>query len=199
MSLMQRDSFEVRDLGTEPIDRHHPITKACQLTTKHLEVLAPPLVCHTWAEGSSKDAGDIDLGLLEWLDLVVLESPRILPGDRVDPFLCQYEVPDGGRARATKVTMLSWRGFMPAEWIKKLYLECFWAVQNQSIGWIGLSASAFKMEAIDGPEGYVLLTIPSRRIGDSEHGPAADDAGTPNTSAPMEYTLWELTSGHGRS
>ena len=114
----------MRRLEDRPIKRHHPITKACQMTTKHLKVVTPLIVPHAWTEDTSNDAGDNDLGLLEWLDLVALESPRILPGDRVDPFLCQYEVPDSDRARVTKVTMLSWRGFLPAEWIKRLYLEC---------------------------------------------------------------------------
>ncbi|MCJ1436331.1 Ribonuclease P protein subunit p40 [Xylographa pallens] len=200
-------SFKIRNLEGRPIDRHHPITKACPMTMKHSEVITPPIAPHTRTEDTPKDAEDDDLGRLEWLDLVALESPRILPNDRVDPFLCQYEVPDSGRARPTKVTILSWRGFMPAEWIKKLYLECYrslkrqdsWGVQKQGLGWIALSASAFKMEAVDGPEGYVLLTIPSGRTEDSEHEPASHDAGTLSTPSPMEYTLWEMTSGHGRS
>ena len=74
-----------------------------------------------------------------------------------------------------------------------------WAVRKQNLGWIALSASAFKMGAIDAPEGYVLLTIPSARIGDGEHGSASHDAGTVGTPVPMEYTLWEMTGGHGRS
>ena len=91
-----------------------------------MEVFAPPIGPRTETEDTLNDTGEADLGLLEWLDLVALESPRILPGDIVDPFLCQYEVPDSGRARLTKITMLSWHGFMPAEWIKKLYLECLY-------------------------------------------------------------------------
>ena len=121
---VQQSLSEGRYLEGRPIDSHHPITKACPMTTKHSEVIAPPLTPHTWTEDTPKDAGGDDLELLEWLDLVALESPRIRPNDRVDPFLCQYEVPNSGKARPTKVTMLSWRGFMPAEWIKKLYLEC---------------------------------------------------------------------------
>ncbi|MCJ1399809.1 Ribonuclease P protein subunit p40 [Xylographa trunciseda] len=183
----------------EPINGHHPTVKACQLTTKHLEVVAPPLPSYTWTQETPNDAVDNDLGLLEWLDLVALESPRILPGDKVDPFLCQYEIPGSGTARVTKITTLSWRGFIPADWIKKLYLECFWAIQKQGLGWIALSASAFKTEAVDGLEGYVLLTMPSKRTGDHEHESLPRDAGSPSTPASIEYTLWEMTSGSARS
>ena len=95
--------------------------------------------------------------------------------------------------------------FSPVYRVKNIYnsyslkRQDSWAVQKQGLGWIALSASAFKMEAVDGPEGYVLLTMPSRRAGDGEHESAEHDAGTLGTPLPMEYTLWEMTSGHGRS
>ncbi|MCJ1387496.1 hypothetical protein MMC18_000339 [Xylographa bjoerkii] len=199
MFVLRQGSFEVRHLEDGPIDGHHPTIKACQLTTKRLEVITPPLTSHTWKEDTLNDAGDNDLGLLEWLDLIALESPRIQPGDIVDLVLCQYEIPDSGKARATKITMLSWRGFVPAEWVRKLYLECFWAIQKQGLGWIALSANAFKMEAVDGLEGYTLMTIPSGLTADGEHDPSSHDAGGPSIPLPVEYTLWEMTSGYVRS
>ena len=74
-----------------------------------------------------------------------------------------------------------------------------WAVQKQSLGWIGLSAGAFKLEAIGGLEGYTIMTMPSRCTGDSEHELPSSVVGTRSTPRIVEYTLWEMSNGYGRS
>ena len=57
----------------------------------------------------------------EWISLVSLESPRILEADKIDPFLCRYEV--GERASATRLVCVKWHGLLPAKWVTDLWVQ----------------------------------------------------------------------------
>lgn len=111
-------------LELSPIAKHHPITCVSQFTAKNKAVVTPSFSLFSMAEAAASDIDEEDhLALLEWLSLVVLESPRVLRNDKIDPYLCQYEVPGGDRALETDIVVLSWRGFLTAEWITNLYSE----------------------------------------------------------------------------
>ena len=70
------------------------------------------------------DFSEEQLEIVEWLGLVVLDSPRLMPGDAINPYLCQYQIPGDDQAKIDKVVKVTWKGLIPAEWIKELYLNC---------------------------------------------------------------------------
>lgn len=66
--------------------------------------------------------------LLEYLDLLFLDSPRVQTTDRIDPFLSRYAVPDlpemleskTASKTAHSIKILTWNGFIPSRWIIRL-------------------------------------------------------------------------------
>lgn len=77
---------------------------------------------------SDDEFQDWALETYEWFGLVGIESPRILAGDSVDPFLCRYQLPypQGDlRENLNSLNMVSvlWTGLLPAQWIRNLFLK----------------------------------------------------------------------------
>lgn len=81
-------------------------------------VLTPPIVLP-----SQDDFDEEQLEIIEWLGLVVLDSPRVRSGDSIDPYLCRYQVPQLEKAPVTPLVKVTWHGFITAEWIRDLYLN----------------------------------------------------------------------------
>lgn len=74
---------------------------------------------------SDEDFQDWSLETYEWLSLVGIESPRVLVGDSVDPFLSRYQLssPRGDspeNLKALNMVSTTWTGFLPAQWIRSL-------------------------------------------------------------------------------
>jgi len=69
------------------------------------------------------DFDEEQLEIIEWLDLVVLDSPRIRAGDTIDPYLSRYEVPRLEQVSVSHLVKVTWHGFICAEWIRNLYLQ----------------------------------------------------------------------------
>ncbi|KAF2661442.1 hypothetical protein K491DRAFT_587237 [Lophiostoma macrostomum CBS 122681] len=115
------NSREAMAEGREPIARHAPAVRDIVPSVGLMkDVLVPRLA-----------VGDLpglyeqedSLGLLEWLDLVSLDSPRIRQGDRIDPFLARYDVPDFGKgAEVRDLVRVRWRGFIPPLFVRELFL-----------------------------------------------------------------------------
>ncbi len=64
----------------------------------------------------------------EWLSLVGIESPRVLVGDSVDPYLCRYRLSYtqcDSRESLNCLNMVSviWTGLLPAQWIRNLIVN----------------------------------------------------------------------------
>lgn len=59
----------------------------------------------------------------EWLSLLALESPRILSKDRIDSFLSRYAVHDGDPTVELDIVKIEWRGLIPANRIRNLFVE----------------------------------------------------------------------------
>ena len=64
------------------------------------------------------------IDILEWFDLVSLESPRLEARDNIDPYLSRYSVPESDSAERTTVVTIRWQGFLPAEWVRSLFVTC---------------------------------------------------------------------------
>ena len=59
----------------------------------------------------------------EWLGLVALQSPRIRADDAIDSYLSRYSVPESGSTVASDLIVLGWSGFIPAVWVRGLFME----------------------------------------------------------------------------
>ncbi|ORY07787.1 ribonuclease P 40kDa subunit-domain-containing protein [Clohesyomyces aquaticus] len=113
-------SIESLPEGREPISVHHPTVCAVPPTQTTLRnVLIPKLTVHdvpnTYDEEDS-------LALLEWLHLVSLGSPRINSSDQINPFLSRYEVPDACGLSTGGIIQVRWRGFIPPQFVRELFL-----------------------------------------------------------------------------
>ena len=69
----------------------------------------------------------------EWLGLVALQSPRVCVDDKIDPYLSRYSVPDSDSAVVSDVVVLKWSGFIPALWIRSLWIRLWFGFPNALI------------------------------------------------------------------
>jgi ribonuclease P/MRP protein subunit RPP40 len=114
-------SVESLPEGREPISVHHPFVRTVTPSIKKLPDTSTPklALCNL----SSVYEQEESLALLEWLHLVCLESPRVRSSDNIDSFLARYDVPDFGFRREKKTMVkLEWRGFIPPEFVRRLFL-----------------------------------------------------------------------------
>ena len=104
-----------------PVVAHQPVCKVLQPTIKHHYNIATPkfqLPSHAMhSDEHQEDAAD----LLEWLSLVPMDSPRIVSGDAVDPYLSRYAVPYEDEAVSQNLVSVRWRGFITAQWMQGLF------------------------------------------------------------------------------
>ncbi len=66
----------------------------------------------------------------EWLGLVALQSPRVRADDEIDPYLSRYSVPDSGSAMVSDLVVLQWSGFIPALWIRSLWIRLWFGLSD---------------------------------------------------------------------
>ena len=107
--------------GRETISKHapwiHPIEPRA---TKMANVLVPTL---STGDLPSLYDEETALNLLEWVQMVGLDSPRIRQSDNIDPHLSRYEVPDVGHGVAsTNMMCIRWRGFLPPAFMRSVFL-----------------------------------------------------------------------------
>jgi len=86
-----------------------------------------------------EDFESLSTELYEWLSLIRLESPRISPGDDIDPFLSRYKVPSSHRPAF--VRKVSWTGFLAPTWSQKLLIDVVTALPSRT--WFSLSTTTF--------------------------------------------------------
>lgn len=106
-----------------PLAAHHPLHFPVSPTiTRSEAVKVPPLTT------SAADPGDPDWALEthEWLDMVALQSPRVQASDSIDPYLSRYRVPDVDNAETYNLVSVSWKGFIPSEWIRGLFIQLWY-------------------------------------------------------------------------
>lgn len=114
-------SAEALAEGKEVISRHAPgIHKTVPGTKKLPDTLVPRLVV---GDLTGLYEEEKSLGLLEWLQLLSLESPRANAKDDIDPHLSRYEVPDFGNGTMTaNFVCIRWRGFIPPSFARDMFL-----------------------------------------------------------------------------
>ncbi|KAB8236312.1 ribonuclease P protein subunit p40 [Aspergillus alliaceus] len=156
--------------GVSPDDSslkgNHPHILDCEpVRTVYQEVLVPTLKgldsTETVLEQELRDHCD---EISEWLAMVTLGSPRVLASDDVDPYLCRYSVPDVDEAKPSDIVSLKWHGLLPPKWIMELFLTLLRDTpqkDSEALNWFAFSASALGREAVEGKDGYTVLTLPS--------------------------------------
>ncbi|PIG85550.1 hypothetical protein AARAC_007744 [Aspergillus arachidicola] len=145
---------------------NHPHIVDCEpVRTDYRDILVPPFkeldITETAPEQELKDNCD---EISEWLGMVALGSPRVLASDDVDPYLCRYSVPDADEAKPSDIVSLRWHGFIPPKWIMELFLTLLQETAPkgpEASAWFAFFASALGREAVEGKDGYTVLTLSS--------------------------------------
>ena len=138
---------------------------AVPTTDKDLAVYIPPLKPPlAILEPSNKlELEEYAAEVYEWLSLVRLGSPRVAVGDKIDPYLSTYAVPDGldndsDGTQEGRLCRLSWEGFLPSTWTRELLAEVILAVPSRS--WFSLSATSFARSVVGDHAECTILRPP---------------------------------------
>jgi ribonuclease P/MRP protein subunit RPP40 len=145
--------------GSELISTHAPWVYGVDPAVVELGKVA----CPRLVKGGLTSLYDEEeaLGMLEYLHLLGLQSPRVRADDDVDSHLSRYEVPDvGGGVGVRDMVRVRWKGFMPPEFVQSVFLSVrrdVWRsnrkangdvdeemeVDNAEEPWFALSAQGF--------------------------------------------------------
>ncbi|KAK4155005.1 ribonuclease P 40kDa subunit-domain-containing protein [Chaetomidium leptoderma] len=122
------------------------------------------------ASSGKEDFEDFSTNLYEWLSLVRLQSPRIQVGDKIDPYLSRYQVPDSDTEG--KICKISWQGFLAPSWCRQILIGVITALPSKT--WFSFSTTTFS-KGLAGDNAECTILRP------------------PNSSG--EYLMWEV-KGH---
>jgi ribonucleases P/MRP protein subunit RPP40 len=114
---------------SKPVERFNPLCRSSDpVQATLLNTLTPPLFPPPPSEKESGEwqRSEDAQGLLEWLSLVALHSPRVSSSDNIDSYLSRYSVPNDGETvpKATDLVTIHWHGFIPAIWINRVFGIC---------------------------------------------------------------------------
>ncbi|KAF7589323.1 hypothetical protein BBP40_004476 [Aspergillus hancockii] len=168
---------------------NHPHIIDCEpVRAHHRDVLVPLFkemnIAETAPEEELRDHCD---EISEWLAMVTLGSPRVTANDDIDPFLCRYSVPDADDAKSSDIVSLRWRGLLPPKWIMSLFLALLRETAPEESAWVAFSASALGREAVEGKDGYTIMTLPSK--GGNDEDVLKDSDTVPKSGRP--FVCWE--------
>ncbi|KAG4443567.1 hypothetical protein IFR05_000944 [Cadophora sp. M221] len=151
------------DLGantptSSPMEAHFPITKTVSPEIQELQVKTPSLNPPTEVDNSyGGDFEDYAVETEEWLSLISLNSPRINPHDKIDPYLSRY-IPPGDTHTSCKLVRITWRGFLSPTWAHKMFVQMLLATPRN--GWFAYCVDGFG----EGSPGYgkhcTILKVP---------------------------------------
>jgi hypothetical protein len=114
--------------GSSPLDQHHPaIIQGDPLDSVFEHVLCPPFMQSfaNFTDPAVSDAFDAEATyeIVEWLGLVLLQSPRVLHGDSIDPYLSRYAAPEGS-SEMRSIRVVEWQGLIGARWVTTILNTC---------------------------------------------------------------------------
>lgn len=121
--------------------------------------------------GYANDFREFTADLYEWLSLVLLESPRITTGDKIDSYLSRYQHPasENDKQEQQDLVLVRWTGFMSADLAHKIFISA--SQKASSKMWLSFSVHGFSGSLVDDCRDCTILKLP---------GPA------------NEYLLWEV-------
>lgn len=122
--------------------------------------------------GDRDEYEEFATNIYEWLSLLRLESPRILSGDDIDPYLSRYRVPgDIPHQQPAALCKISWQGFLSSAWARKTLVDLILALPAKT--WFSFSATTFSSGMIAESSDFTFLRPPE---------------------SPREYFGWEVKS-----
>jgi ribonuclease P/MRP protein subunit RPP40 len=106
----------------EVLSKHAPwICKIEPVVTRLDGVLCPKLPKGELDKVYEEDEA---MRLLEYVNLLSLNSPRVYAKDDIDPHLSRYESPDFGDGTKTRdLVCVRWKGFMPPAFAREVFLS----------------------------------------------------------------------------
>ena len=129
--------------GSGPVAIHQPAVRKVEPEVINLENMVVPQFSSELGEDDYIEAMEV----LEWLTLAFQDSPRLRADDRIDPYLCRYQVPNWsaeadvpGQLSSTNLVAIRWHGLVTANFALRIFLAGLRASKN---GWIAVNASAF--------------------------------------------------------
>ncbi|KAK4103471.1 hypothetical protein N658DRAFT_514325 [Parathielavia hyrcaniae] len=144
----------------DPLARHFP-TKYTSTPgiLRDMHVVTPKLSpdVDSLSPSGRYDFEDFATGLYEWLSLVRLQSPRIQVGDKIDPYLSRYQVPDA--QTESKVCKISWQGFFASSWSRQTLVDIITTLPPKS--WFSLSTTTFSKGLAGDNSECTILRMPS--------------------------------------
>ena len=140
-----------------PLAQHHPIHQTIAPEITQVPLAKVPSFA---TSNARQDDQDWTAEIHEWLNLVALQSPRVETKDDTDPYLCCYHIPCSGVPRNYDLVSLKWNGFLPASWIRSLFVELWYAKQSRGTPVLMISTALHKSQSNVPRTGSVyLLTL----------------------------------------
>jgi ribonucleases P/MRP protein subunit RPP40 len=142
--------------GKAPIAQHHPQNLDMKPTVCRISNAVVPIV------RSKEVISDptYQEELLEWLALVLIDSPRIRADDKIDPYLCRYQLPeafgnnDQGR-EPQDLIHVRWQGLLTSQFVTGLLLLSKGMLE---MNWMALAGIDFEGTA------YTVLCLDEREV-----------------------------------
>lgn len=100
----------------------------CTTKQEHLELVVPL----TQVPEAIADT-DYQEELLEWIGLILIGSPRLSSNDKIDPYICRYQLPhafisdEQRTGNIQRLTHLRWRGLLSNAFVSRI----LWIVKEQ--------------------------------------------------------------------
>jgi len=155
----------------DPLDQYSPVKHACSPeVAQNVDTIMPSLRPPSEsATGGARDEFEYyATDLYEWLSLVRLQSPRVLAGDQIDPYLCRYQVPGDDKASLCKIT---WRGFLAPSWSRQTLIDIIASLPSKT--WFSFSTTTFS-KGVTAENSECTFLRPQ--------------------GSPGEYVMWEVKS-----
>ncbi|KAL8980784.1 MAG: hypothetical protein Q9205_004237 [Flavoplaca limonia] len=157
---------------TIPLAKLHPVTKKCEpIRTVTGSIRVPESIEGCSAPRPPVALEDRVIEMDEWLNLVMLQSPRIQQNDHIDPYLCRYRPPDESSSE-----------------IRRLCLRH----PLSSRPWFSLSCQAFQTGVVDRIDGYTVLALSGRVDGEQDNLAGSRESSLESRRrSARSYVLWE--------
>ena len=104
----------------DPLSKHHPFRETLAPSIAHIKDAKVPSFVMSEMRADDEDWA---VEMHEWLSLVAMQSPRVEASDDIDPYLCRYQVPGSEVAAVYDLVSVTWTGFLPGSWIRRLFVE----------------------------------------------------------------------------
>lgn len=136
------------DLNDPRLSSPNPLTKfalqirRCEPRVDHARKVKVPLFGREFSR--DEDGEEDAMEILEWVSLALAGSPRIEVDDRIDSYLCRYQIPGSLDLNAPpeeqSLVKLHWHGLLPSSLSTKIFLL---ALQTTGDKWFAMSATSF--------------------------------------------------------